>query len=556
MTNLGTDQLTGAIVRQLREARKLTRKTFSEMCGFKTPARLVGIETRESWKQGDRERILEVLAALEGDDANASGHVNDLSSGQPPLVTSPSPTSNGAVSGGDHSAAIVAIDLTDWMWDDIDGAQSAYLSVCETNGPTTISSPWIDELQVSTWESGTQQSPWTDVSAQQAPLPAPQSPVGDEVPPLWGDDVQYPWVTEEIPQFTPTPESATLPPVDLSGLQVPEGTLVFTNSEFVTKNRCDRKWWLTYYRRLQLKAKDYSGPRSIGDRIHRAFAMWYVIPDATHPQVNPIEALEQVIIADWAVLSSQAREAGADDAELADLATKFSKATELERIMVEGYVQWLIETGADADYRVLGSEQVIYWDTEIPNIHADEEHPNVPGHPVRIIGKIDTQLERVSDGLRVQLDHKSAADIKTIQKLLHGNPQSLTYLMLEWLNTPEGERRSDAILWNMLKKVKRTASAKPPFYDRVEVRYNIHELESHKREMLAVARDIIQIKEALDAGANYHDVAPKNWKAECSWDCDYLPICPLFDDGSRVEDAISGLYQVVDPLARYAEEIT
>jgi hypothetical protein len=546
---VSADQLTGALVRQFRDSRKITRKTFSEMCGFKSSARLVGIETRESWRDGDRERVMSVLTTLEQDEASSSTNATD--------IASPPPSSNGTSSNGVH-AAIEAVDFDfDGLWDDV---QPVYLSVSDTNGgPATISASWMDELQTASWNNTTQSDPWeNDV----------QTSWGDRSQPTWPDETQQAAPTQQITptqqvapaqqiqQVAPTQQTVTIPPPDLSGLNAPEGTLILTNSEFITKNRCDRKWWLTYYRRLQLKAKDYSGPRSIGDRIHRAFAMWYVPADSAHPQVDPITALEQVIAADWTVLAEQAREAGADDTELADLATKFSKATELERIMVEGYVQWIIETGVDSDYRVLGSEQVIYWDTEIPNIHTDEQNPNIPGHAIRVLGKIDTQLERVSDGVRMQLDHKTSADMKTLQKTLHGNSQSLTYLMLEWLNTPEGEKRSDTILWNMLKKVKRTATAKPPFYERTEIRYNIHELEAHKRELLAVAREIIRTKEALDAGASYHDVAPKNWKAECSWDCDFLPICPLFDDGSRVEDAISGLYQVVDPLARYAEEIT
>ena len=81
------------------------------------------------------------------------------------------------------------------------------------------------------------------------------------------------------------------------------------------------------------------------------------------------------------------------------------------------------------------------------------------------------------------------------------------------------------------------------------------ELENHKKALISVAKDIIRIRTELNAGADHHDLVPKNWTKDCEWDCPFLPVCPLFDDGSRVEDAITNLYQVVDPLARYRSEI-
>jgi hypothetical protein len=66
--------------------------------------------------------------------------------------------------------------------------------------------------------------------------------------------------------------------------------------------------------------------------------------------------------------------------------------------------------------------------------------------------------------------------------------------------TPE-EAYNDCsgILVNLLKKVKRTASAKPPFYARVDVPHNIHELRNHWKHVVHRA-EIADAERRLDAG--------------------------------------------------------
>ncbi len=223
-------------------------------------------------------------------------------------------------------------------------------------------------------------------------------------------------------------------------------------------------------------------------------------------------------------------------------------ACSLERIIVEGYMQWIEETGADSEYRVIAPEMIQWWDTSV-----DVDGKDIP---VRVLTKLDAQLERISDGAKMIMDHKTTKEMNALKNTLHGNPQSLTYLLVQWLNTPAGEAHCDTALWNLLKKVKRTERAKPPFYDREPVHYNEHELNNHKRELLAVTRGILWLRQELDAGADHHDVAPKNWTDTCSWKCDFLPVCGMFDDGSRVEDALSNLYQIVDPRVRYRGDVS
>jgi len=68
---------------------------------------------------------------------------------------------------------------------------------------------------------------------------------------------------------------------------------------------------------------------------------------------------------------------------------------------------------------------------------------------------------------------------------------------------------------------------------------------------MGAARDIMRMERELDAGADHMSVAYPHPMEDCSWSCDFFPVCPMFDDGSHVEAAIAALYEEQDPMARY-----
>jgi hypothetical protein len=320
---------------------------------------------------------------------------------------------------------------------------------------------------------------------------------------------------------------------------VPDGSYPVSNSELQTWKRCRRKWWLAWYRKLALRTETFVGVRSVGDRIHRALERWYV-PDG-HARVDPRDALERVIVQDWTKIAELARERDVEDEQLAGLAREFAKSTNLERAVVEGYVQWLEETGADAELRVIAPEMPL-----TAQLQLDD------GRPVTMIGKLDVRVTRVTDGVNLLIDHKTVGDLKSPAVTLPQNEQMLHYMLLEWLNSEEGEKRCDGALYNMLKRSQRTSRATPPFYDRVEVHHNPYELAAYRRRMLAASRDVLDAIQSLDAGESHFDAVYPSPRSECKWDCDYFAVCNLFDDGSAgTEDMIGTLYHQVDPRARY-----
>lgn len=466
-----TTQLTGDQVRAFREAHGMSRREFSELAGWPTQSRLSNIETKDSWKAGDQERIADVMTRLGQPTPGTARRTSPRSKPEVPFV-------------GDGRPLI----STATTFDEEDETAFAVVSP--------------------------------------SPYRASRTPVLVDLP---------------------------TPHYGMSVLDAPDGTYVVSNSETETYKRCPRKWWLGWFRMLTMRDRDYTGARAIGDRVHRALAYWYV-PDG-QPRIDPRDALERIIVDDLNEMLENARTRGLDETRVQEMQEKYEAIVDLERAMIEGYVAHLAETGIDSEYRVIAPEQALYADMPIdPYEFINNEPSNAHRlRSLRLVGRLDARLQRLTDGARLFDDHKTAADIQTPQATLHGNPQMLNYLLLEWLNTPEGEARCDGALYNMLKKVKRTDKAKPPFYDRVVVQHNDIELENHKRELLAWTRQILRAVDALNAGADHHDVVPRAWREDCRWSCDFFPICPMFDDGSRVEDAIAGVYTVQDPRVRYAD---
>lgn len=461
---LGTPEtLTGAQVQRIREAYRLGRSELAIMCGFpSTGVRIHNIEKKDSWKEGDRERVHAVLMHI--------------------LADPPRDKKTHRVRG--QSAEQRAEHLTRRMHD---------------LGPTLID-PDEDDGGLVVHEVG------------DAPGPA---------------------VSEVPPGPAPTPIAIT----------IRDGIPVLTNSEVSVWQRCRRKWWLGVYRQLAMKVQDFTGHRARGSRVHRALAAWYV-PEGQE-RTDPREALERAIVEDWTAIVAQERQRPSyiDDDSLAELSVRFNDAVSLDRAMVEGYMEWVVEQGDDANLRVTAPEALVGAVIE----------GEVAGEPVRVqaLGLLDVRVRRVADGVRLFEDHKTVGNLQQKRKTLHMDPQMLHYHLLEWLNTPEGEARCDGALYNMIRRSKRTAQAKPPFYERVEVHHNAYELDAYRRRLLGAARDIQRAERELSTGADPMSVVYPNPTDNCSWDCEFFAVCSMFEDGSRVEDAIAALYHVQDPMARY-----
>jgi hypothetical protein len=302
--------------------------------------------------------------------------------------------------------------------------------------------------------------------------------------------------------------------------------LLLSNSEMQTFRRCGRKWYLSTYRRLKPRAINMPGsPFSIGNVVHDSLAAYY---DPT-VKADPV-AFAHGIIDEKRGLNPE-------------LGNFQDKEEELIVIMLEGYLEWLEETGADQDLQVIGTETMA-------------EAVLIPG--VKLISKLDAPVTRISDGAKMALEHKTLKSMTVPLPLLKLDTQLLTEHLVRFLHlqeagatAEEAQEACHGILYNMLRKVKRTASAKPPFYGREDVPHNIHELRAHWRHCVSVALEIQNKRSRLDQGETHHTVCPPSPTRNCTWDCDFFKICVMADDGSDFEGALHDLYEERDPLERY-----
>lgn len=303
-------------------------------------------------------------------------------------------------------------------------------------------------------------------------------------------------------------------------------TLRLSNSEMKTFRRCKRKWWLSHYRELAPKKEDDAGSAlSIGNAVHDALAAYY--EDGSDPVAHVVAAHEAWIERD-----------PAQEAEIL-------KQRALVQIMVEGYLEWLAETAADADLKILGSERYI----QVPIVEG-----------IDLLTKLDAPVERGFDGAKLALEHKTTDSLEAPVQLAKLDTQYLTEhlarfleLQLKGAEPEEALRECQGVLVNALRKVKRTARATPPFYARYDVTHNVHELRSHWLHVLAIAREIQQTTARLDAEEDHHTACPPNPTRDCKWDCPFFQMCVMLDDGSNAEGALSDLYQHKDPLERYQD---
>lgn len=306
-----------------------------------------------------------------------------------------------------------------------------------------------------------------------------------------------------------------------------------SNSEIQTFKGCRRRWMLGTYYGLQPNDKVMSGPLPLGTRIHNALEVFY--RDGEHP-VDEYNRLQRID----AQLFAQTSEA-TDEAKV----KKFDTEAELGRRMIEGYLEWLEEENRDADIEYVSQEEKLDF-----RLKGFDDR-------VELIAKIDARVLRKSDGSRAMMDHKTAAasNFNDYLKYAHHSEQLMHYVMLENLNSKEGDSPVDGGIYNILKKVMRTPKANPPFYERVDTRFNKKTMESFWYRTLGTVRDIMSVRDALDAGEDNRMVAYATQKMD--WHCGTCPFfkgCFMLDDGSDAEGYFTDNFHQDNPNARYADD--
>jgi RecB family exonuclease len=265
-------------------------------------------------------------------------------------------------------------------------------------------------------------------------------------------------------------------------------------SEIKLFRRCRRQWEIKYLHGIGLKDEgDTSEPgaASVGTLVHEALACYYKTGYAGDTQADT------------------------DDGKLAG-------------IMVDGYLEWLEETGADDGFKIEGAEI----EMEVPWPHE------ILGDQVVLVGHID--LLATDPWGRINLiDHKTVQGLEQYARQLAVDSQMLTYALMLKLKGVEVH----GAIHNALRRVKRTAASKPPYYQRNVVTYNTDQLRNHFHQLHATFEDMVRCRRAVEL-RNHYSTYPSPSR-DCTWDCPHIAICPAFDDGSDINGILEAMKNAV-----------
>jgi hypothetical protein len=299
-----------------------------------------------------------------------------------------------------------------------------------------------------------------------------------------------------------------------------------TASEMRVFQRCKRRWWLNSYRKLvRINDTNWNKPLGIGNRVHEALAVYYTPDDPTDPRKHLLTKLQHD-------LESNPEEQHND----------IRAEHELSSIMIDGYMDWLAETGEDQAITVIEAERA-----RMARLEPDRD--------VMLLSKLDARVQHDIYGDRLSLEHKSVSSLSQHLPELRLNQQVLTEHLVEYMALiEEGKDPTPArgVLFNMLRKVKRTARAKPPFYSRIHVHHTLSEIRNHWYHVVSIADQIEEVTRRLNEGESHQLVVPPSPMSDCSWSCPWFRECPMFDNESDdVESSLRDRFEIGDDLQRY-----
>lgn len=306
---------------------------------------------------------------------------------------------------------------------------------------------------------------------------------------------------------------------------------VVSNSQIKCFKRCKRKYWLQYVRCLKPRYYALTGARQLGTRVHDALDCYY--PD---PKLQTFSGLPSAMVRLNYLKEEELKAAGENSVTVVEVLKQHDMAV----AMIEGYDQWVHEEGVDADLEVVAKEQAL----RTPS----------PVEGVELIGKLDQTSRRISTGDIGFIDYKTVGDLQTPLKYLGMDEQFRMYALMQRIINEQPVKFQ---IYRMLKKSKRTDRAKPPFFRDYEVYVNDDELRAFWSRLHGEITEMLRFERMIEEHPEQHrSIAYPSPTTDCSWDCDFYSVCPLFDDDrSDPEHVLAMNYQVADPHEHYAGQL-
>ena len=300
--------------------------------------------------------------------------------------------------------------------------------------------------------------------------------------------------------------------------------MLTSNSEVETFLDCKRKWWFAYVLKLGTVGWE-SQPLAVGNLVHAG------VENFRHVRYMQDGSKAEAVAAGIAGINALY-----DNTELSPELLP-QDTIELALIMFEGWHEWLEEESVDFGLVYNGVEMELK--TRI-----------MPG--VDWLAKLDAFVwNQVIEAFQV-IDTKTVQSLKAFPALLQMDRQQIGYV---WAAREYTQDRVQGAAFDMLRKVKRTARANPPFYGRVEASYNDTEIANWLFQTRAIIYDMIELRDELTTQGHtiveQAQIATPRPSPDCTWKCPFVNVCPMMNDGSRAEDYINNEFVQVDPIARY-----
>lgn len=308
--------------------------------------------------------------------------------------------------------------------------------------------------------------------------------------------------------------------------------LTITQSTLKTFRRCRRKSFLKDVQSLSLKDKYKTiGVADIGTVYHKYLEYYYQDTDQT------VEEVENRVFRSYKAAVEHLLQHNPTKA------LEYKNAIETAHIMFEGYVEWIGEESIDAGLTFIENEKIF----KSPVLTIEISGKQIP---FQFQGKIDLiAVDENYSNLPSIIDHKSVARFDDWDLRLY-TEQIMFYEMLVQMDPKYPVLGPSYINW--ARRVKRTARAKPPFYERPRI-YRINsKYETFTNQVTEILRAMLQTFDDVDY-ENDLKLYPSPTR-DCTWDCDFVGICEMYDDGSAINEFVKEYYKTSKPFTPYYYE--
>lgn len=303
---------------------------------------------------------------------------------------------------------------------------------------------------------------------------------------------------------------------------------------------CRRMWYLSEVEALRPIKEELTGPLPFGQRMHSALEAW---------GNNAVEDPYDI----WDALMSTAYVAAQN---LGHNTEKLEKEHELGAVMLKGFLPWIESSGFFSVFETLDVEAALkdHLMVQVPVLVGDAANGyEVHQAKVKVLirGKADQIIRRTIDDSHWILDWKTTASFADNTLIaLAKSPQMRIYARLAKMANPDVKFYGGYL--GLLRKVKQTPRAIPPFYALHEVPMNKTDMIAYQQRLYAVVTDMAQALVRLKSGQHPDSIAYFTPSRVTCTSCVFRHPCDLMADyPAGAVDMLANEFVKHNPFERY-----